>query len=106
MRPLGCLPLWGREGVTLLTPVREYANNGKKGFQQSLYPDFSSLHSHEISRVPGFKELERYIIFFYTRQVCSCDHLIIMLPYINTESASPCRKHPVGDSSSKEQPAS
>jgi hypothetical protein len=56
----------GREGVTLLTPVREYANNGKKGFQQSLYPDFTPLRSPEISRVPGFKELERYIIFFLT----------------------------------------
>jgi hypothetical protein len=30
MLPLGCLPLWGREGVTLLAPVREYANNGEK----------------------------------------------------------------------------
>jgi len=29
MLPACCLPLWGREGVTLLTSVREYANNGK-----------------------------------------------------------------------------
>jgi hypothetical protein len=106
MRPLGCLPLRGRKGVTLLTPVRDYVNNGEKGFQQSLFPDFTPLRSPEISRVPGFLELERYIIFFYTRQVCSCDHLIIMLPSINTESASPCRKHPFSDSYGREQPAS
>jgi len=30
MLHLGCIPLWGREGVTLPVPVREYANNGGK----------------------------------------------------------------------------
>jgi len=29
MLPACCLPLRGREGVTLLISVREYANNGK-----------------------------------------------------------------------------
>jgi hypothetical protein len=30
MLPLGCLPLWRREGVFLLLMVREYANSGGK----------------------------------------------------------------------------
>jgi hypothetical protein len=30
MLPLGCLPLWGREGVTLLTVIRKYADYGKR----------------------------------------------------------------------------
>jgi len=29
MLPLGCLPLWGREGVTLPAAEREKSNNGK-----------------------------------------------------------------------------
>jgi hypothetical protein len=29
MLPLGCLPLWGREGVTLILVVNESANNRK-----------------------------------------------------------------------------
>jgi hypothetical protein len=29
MLPLGCLPLWGREGVTLIMVVKILANNGK-----------------------------------------------------------------------------
>jgi len=30
MLPACCLPLREREGVTLMAPVREYANNGEK----------------------------------------------------------------------------
>ena len=29
MLPLGCFPLWGREGVTLLSSVREFTNKEK-----------------------------------------------------------------------------
>jgi hypothetical protein len=38
---LGCLPLWGREGVTLMVPGREKVNNGVK--QISKEPIFSDL---------------------------------------------------------------
>jgi hypothetical protein len=36
MLPLGCLPLWGREGVTLIVAAENYRMTGKRGFQQSL----------------------------------------------------------------------
>jgi hypothetical protein len=35
MLPLGCLPLWGREGVTLLAAAENKRITGKRGFQQS-----------------------------------------------------------------------
>jgi hypothetical protein len=34
--PLGCLPLWGREGVTLLTPTAYRKVTGKRRFQRNL----------------------------------------------------------------------
>jgi hypothetical protein len=34
MHPLGCLPLWGREGVTLIFP-QWMTNKQKTGFQQT-----------------------------------------------------------------------
>jgi len=37
--PAGCLPLWGRVGVTLLTASEKKRICGKKGFQQS--PSFT-----------------------------------------------------------------
>jgi hypothetical protein len=33
MLPLGCLPLWGREGVTLLAAAENKRITGKRGFQ-------------------------------------------------------------------------
>ena len=33
--PLGCLPLWGREGVTLLYTEEDWQVTGKRGFLQS-----------------------------------------------------------------------
>jgi hypothetical protein len=41
MLTLGCLPLWEREGVFLLVPVREYANTGGKRISAELI--FSDL---------------------------------------------------------------
>jgi len=35
MLPACCLPLWGREGVTLLAAAENYRMTGKRGFQQS-----------------------------------------------------------------------
>jgi hypothetical protein len=35
MLPLGCLPLWGREGITLLSAAENKRITGKRGFQQS-----------------------------------------------------------------------
>ena len=35
MLPLGCLPLWGREGVTLTAAADNYRMTEKRGFQQS-----------------------------------------------------------------------
>jgi hypothetical protein len=35
MLPLGCLPLWGRERVTLLAAAENKRITGKRGFQQS-----------------------------------------------------------------------
>jgi hypothetical protein len=35
MLPLGCLPLWRREGVTLLAAAENERITGKRGFQQS-----------------------------------------------------------------------
>jgi hypothetical protein len=32
---LGCLPLWGREGVILLAAAKNKQITGKRGFQQS-----------------------------------------------------------------------
>jgi hypothetical protein len=34
--PLGCLPFWGREGVTLLYTKEDRQVTGKRGFQQRL----------------------------------------------------------------------
>jgi hypothetical protein len=36
MLPLGCLPLWGREGVTLLYTEKGWQVTGKRGFLLSL----------------------------------------------------------------------
>jgi len=36
MLPLGCFPLWGREGVILQTLTENKRIFKKKGFQQSL----------------------------------------------------------------------
>jgi len=35
MLSLGCLPYWGREGVTLLAAAENKRITGKRGFQQS-----------------------------------------------------------------------
>jgi hypothetical protein len=35
MLPACCLPLWGKEGVTLIAAAKNYRMTGKKGFQQS-----------------------------------------------------------------------
>jgi hypothetical protein len=35
--PLGCLPLWGREGVTLVIGHRKFVNNGKLEVQQTTF---------------------------------------------------------------------
>jgi hypothetical protein len=35
MLPLGCLLLWGREGVTLLAAAENKRITGKRGLQQS-----------------------------------------------------------------------
>jgi hypothetical protein len=35
MLPLGCLPLWGREGVTLIPVAENKQELVKRGFQQS-----------------------------------------------------------------------
>jgi hypothetical protein len=36
MLPLGCLPLWGREGVTLIATAKNYRMNKKKeGFNRA-----------------------------------------------------------------------
>jgi hypothetical protein len=35
MLPLGCLPLWGREGVTIPAAAENKRITGKRGFQQS-----------------------------------------------------------------------
>ena len=35
MLPLGCLPLWGREGVTLVAAAENYRMTGKSRFQLS-----------------------------------------------------------------------
>ena len=37
MLPLGCLPLWEREGVTLLAAAENKRITGKRGFQQSRF---------------------------------------------------------------------
>jgi hypothetical protein len=37
MLPLGCLPLWGREGVTLMAAAEDKRITGKRGFQQSPF---------------------------------------------------------------------
>jgi hypothetical protein len=37
MLPLGCLPLWGREGVTLIAAAENYSNDfEKEGFNRAL----------------------------------------------------------------------
>jgi hypothetical protein len=36
MLPACCLPLWGREGVTLIAAAENYRMTEKRGFQQSL----------------------------------------------------------------------
>jgi hypothetical protein len=36
MLPACCLPLWGREGVTLIAATENYRMTEKRGFQQSL----------------------------------------------------------------------
>jgi hypothetical protein len=33
---LGCLPLWGREGVTLIAAAENYRMMGKKGFPMKI----------------------------------------------------------------------
>jgi len=35
MIPACCLPLWGREGVTLIAAAENYQMTEKRGFQQS-----------------------------------------------------------------------
>jgi hypothetical protein len=35
MLPACCLPLWGREGVTLLAAAENYRMTGKKGFNRA-----------------------------------------------------------------------
>jgi hypothetical protein len=35
MLPACCLPLWGREGVTILAAAENKGITGKRGFQQS-----------------------------------------------------------------------
>ena len=43
--PLGCLPLWGREGVTLTTTSEDFQTTQKLGFLQSLLLiNFSADH--------------------------------------------------------------
>ena len=37
MLPLGCLPLWGREGVTILTAAEYKQMIRKIGFQQKSF---------------------------------------------------------------------
>jgi hypothetical protein len=37
MLPLGCLPLWGREGVTLIAATENYRMTGKRGSQKSPF---------------------------------------------------------------------
>jgi hypothetical protein len=41
--PLGCLPLRGREGVTLTFSRKEYFENRKIGFIQIFFPNLKSL---------------------------------------------------------------
>ena len=36
MLPLGCLPLWGREGVTLIAAAEINLVTGKKNFLQNM----------------------------------------------------------------------
>jgi len=43
MLPACCLPLWGREGVTLLAATENKRMMGKRGFQQSQIMDKSSI---------------------------------------------------------------
>ena len=45
--PLGCLPLWGREGVTLLYTEEVWQVTGKRGFFQS--PIFNCIGDYRIS---------------------------------------------------------
>jgi hypothetical protein len=40
MLPACCLPLWGREGVTLPAAAENKRITGKRGFQQSLFSLF------------------------------------------------------------------
>jgi hypothetical protein len=42
MLPLGCLPLWGRKGVTLLAAAENKQITGKRGFQQ--IPNLGKSH--------------------------------------------------------------
>jgi hypothetical protein len=57
MLPLGCLPRWGREGVTLLT-AGEYKQMIRKiGFQQSQFLSF-------LRRTSG-KYKDPFRVFFY-----------------------------------------
>jgi hypothetical protein len=37
MLPLGCLPLWGREGVTLLYAEKDWHVMGKREFLKSHF---------------------------------------------------------------------
>jgi hypothetical protein len=37
MLPLGCLPLWGREGVPLIVAAENKQAMGKKRFRQSPF---------------------------------------------------------------------
>jgi hypothetical protein len=35
MLPLGCLPLWGREGVTIIVTVKVYAKRQDEDFNRA-----------------------------------------------------------------------
>jgi hypothetical protein len=48
MLPLGCLPLWGREGVTLLYTEVDLQVTGKRGFLKTLF--FKPIPGQSITR--------------------------------------------------------
>jgi len=52
MLPLGCLPLWGREGVTLLAVAENKRTTGKRGFQQYRKKEKIRSHFSSISAPP------------------------------------------------------
>jgi len=48
MLPLGCLPLWGREGVTLIAAAENYQMTEKRGFQQSRNFSFVEIMGKKV----------------------------------------------------------